>query len=186
MIRPVKFSDLASILNIYNYYIRETTVTFEETEISTEELAGRIRKVESVGLPWLVAEDKDEITGYAYANRWKERSAYRHSVEISVYVDHKKLGQGWGTNLYQGLFTELQKLNIHLAIGGITLPNDASIALHEKFGMNKVAHFQEGFGGGVFAVPIVQVGKVREAIFGVVADHKRIYVLCYHLPEVRE
>lgn len=143
MIRPVKFSDLASIQRIYNFYIMETTVTFEETKISAEELAGRIRKVESVGLPWLVADDNDEIRGYAYATQWKERSAYRHSVEISVYVDHEHLVKGWGTKLYQGLFTELQQLDIHLAIGGITLPNDPSIALHEKFGMIKVAHFQE-------------------------------------------
>jgi phosphinothricin acetyltransferase len=90
-----------------------------------------------------VAEHHGNIKGYAYATKWKERSAYRYSVEISVYVDRERQGQGWGTKLYQALFTQLQKLDIHLAIGGITLPNDASIALHEKFGMIKVAHFQE-------------------------------------------
>jgi phosphinothricin acetyltransferase len=143
MIRPVQISDLSSIQDIYNYYIRETTATFEETQISEEDLAGRISKVESTGLPWLVAEHHGNIKGYAYATKWKERSAYRYSVEISVYVDRERQGQGWGTKLYQALFTQLQKLDIHLAIGGITLPNDASIALHEKFGMIKVAHFQE-------------------------------------------
>lgn len=143
MIRPIQPKDIPDITRIYNYYIRETTVTFEEEEITPDDIQTRISKVESTGLPWLVAEVEKEIMGYAYATKWKERSAYRHSVEISVYVDYQKQGQGWGTKLYQALFTELQKKNIHLAIGGITLPNDASIALHEKFGMTKVAHFKE-------------------------------------------
>ncbi|MCP9292556.1 arsinothricin resistance N-acetyltransferase ArsN1 family B [Gracilimonas sediminicola] len=143
MIRPVQPKDIPDIKNIYNYYIRETSVTFEEAEITENDIQSRIQKVESAGLPWLVAEYQNEIAGYAYATKWKERSAYRHSVEISVYVDHNRHGNGWGTKLYQALFTELQKKDIHLAIAGITLPNDASIALHEKFGMEKVAHFKE-------------------------------------------
>ncbi|WP_428234710.1 arsinothricin resistance N-acetyltransferase ArsN1 family B [Gracilimonas sp.] len=143
MIRPVQPKDIPYINNIYNYYIRATTVTFEEEEVSAEDITTRINKIESAELPWLVAEHEGLIVGYAYATKWKERSAYRHSVEISVYVDHNRQGNGWGTKLYQALFTELQKKDIHLAIGGITLPNDASIALHEKFGMEKVAHFKE-------------------------------------------
>ena len=143
MIRPVQPKDVPALTDMYNYYIRETTVTFEEEEIAPDNMQSRIQKVEAANLPWLVAEEQDEIVGYAYATKWKERSAYRHSVEISIYVDHNNHGNGWGTKLYQALFTELQKKNIHVAIGGITLPNDASIALHEKFGMEKVAHFKE-------------------------------------------
>ncbi|MBO6586231.1 MAG: N-acetyltransferase [Gracilimonas sp.] len=143
MIRPVQPEDTYALTDIYNYYILDTTVTFEEEKITPEEIQSRIHKVESSALPWLVAEEQDKKVGYAYATKWKERSAYRHSVEISVYVDHNRQGNGWGTKLYQALFTELQKKDIHLAIGGITLPNDASIALHEKFGMEKVAHFKE-------------------------------------------
>ncbi|WP_421774789.1 arsinothricin resistance N-acetyltransferase ArsN1 family B [Gracilimonas sp.] len=143
MIRPVKPEDASALLDIYNYYVRETTVTFEEEEITPDDIQSRILKVESAGLPWLVAETENEIVGYSYATKWKERSAYRYSVEISVYVDHNQQGNGWGTKLYQALFTELQRKNIHVAIGGITLPNKASIALHEKFGMKKVAHFKE-------------------------------------------
>lgn len=143
MIRPVWPEDIPFITRIYNYYIRETTVTFEEKEITPYDIQSRIKKVETDGLPWLVAEVEKEIVGYAYATKWKERSAYRYSVEISVYVDHNHQGMSHGTKLYQALFTELQSKNIHVAIGGITLPNDASIALHEKFGMEKVAHFKE-------------------------------------------
>lgn len=143
MIRPVQNSDAYSIAGIYNYYIRETTVTFEETEISEQEVLKRIHKVGSFELPWLVAEHSSTLVGFAYATRWKERSAYRNSVEISVYIDHELTGKGWGSKLYKALLTQLKQLDIHLAIGGITLPNDASVALHEKFGMKKVAHFEE-------------------------------------------
>lgn len=143
MIRAVTKTDTSAIAQIYNYYVRETTVTFEEDEINSDEILSRIQKVKADGLPWLIAEDSDHIVGYAYATKWKERSAYRFSVEISVYVAYKYHGNGWGSKLYEALFAELRKQDIHLVIGGITLPNDASIALHEKFGMEKVAHFKE-------------------------------------------
>lgn len=143
MTRHIASNDITAVTRIYNYYIRETTVSFEEEEIGLETLKSRIRQIKEAGLPWLVVEDEGQLVGYAYATPWKERSAYRFSVEVLVYVAHTLCGKGWGTKLYQALFTELQKRNIHLAIGGITLPNDASVALHEKFGMEKVAHFTE-------------------------------------------
>ena len=143
MIRPVSHTDTLPIAEIYNYYIRETAVTFEEEEISADEIRARIQKVESAGLPWLVAKQEEKIAGYAYATKWKERSAYRYSAEISVYVAHDQHGKGWGTKLYEALFDELKNKEIHLVIGGITLPNTSSVALHQKFGMEKVAHFKE-------------------------------------------
>lgn len=143
MIRPVSLSDASYIANIYNYYIQNSTVTFEEKEVNGTDIQSRIEKVISAGLPWLLAEHRGQIVGYAYATPWKERSAYRFSVEISVYVAHQHHGEGWGSKLYDSLFDELRKREIHLVIGGITLPNEASIALHEKFEMQKVAHFKE-------------------------------------------
>lgn len=143
VVREVRSGDVNAISEIYNYYVMETAVTFEEDTVTTDDIRLRIRDVETSDLPWLVGEEKGRVVGYAYAKRWKERSAYRHSVEISVYVDHLMHGNGWGTRLYEALFNALRKRNIHLVIGGITLPNDASIALHEKFGMTKVAHFSE-------------------------------------------
>lgn len=142
-VRQVRPVDANTISEIYNYYVMETTVTFEETAITPADIQSRIHDVELSSLPWLVGEEEDRIAGYAYAKRWKERSAYRRSVEISVYVDHMLHKKGWGTVLYRALFDELRNRDIHLAIGGITLPNEASIALHEKFGMEKVAHFRE-------------------------------------------
>lgn len=143
MIRKATIKDSASIAEIYNHYILNTPVTFEETIVSPDDISERITSVLNAGLPWLVAEIKGEITGYAYAGRWKERSAYRYSVETSVYLSQTATGKGLGTELYQALFSALQTKGIHIAIGGITLPNPESIALHEKFGMKKVAHFEK-------------------------------------------
>ena len=142
IVRRVRSDDVNAISEIYNFYVMETAVTFEEKAVTSDDIQSRIHDVESSDLPWLVGEEKGRIIGYAYANRWKERSAYRHSVEVSVYVDHTLHKKGWGTVLYRALFDELRNRDIHLAIGGITLPNEASIALHEKFGMEKVAHFR--------------------------------------------
>ncbi len=143
MIRKATATDSTSIANIYNHYIADTVITFEESEISLDDMGERIEKISQLGLPWLVAEDKGDVIGYAYASPWKERSAYRFSVEVTVYLARHLTTKGWGTKLYESLFHELEKLPVHSAIAGITLPNVASVALHEKFGMEKVAHFQE-------------------------------------------
>ncbi len=143
MIRIAKSSDAKAIANIYNYYIANTVVTFEEDAISSAEVNCRISEIASMELPWLVAEDGGEIIGYAYASQWHGRCAYRFSVEITVYLSHLSTSQGWGTRLYENLFSDLKKKSIHVVIGGVALPNTVSIALHEKFGMEKVAHFKE-------------------------------------------
>jgi phosphinothricin acetyltransferase len=106
-------------------------------------MAARLAAVEAAGLPWLVGEQEGAVVGYACATPWKGRSAYRFTVEVSVYLDPSCTGRGWGTRLYERLFERLARRGIHAAIGGIALPNDASVALHEKLGMAKVAHFRE-------------------------------------------
>jgi phosphinothricin acetyltransferase len=141
MIRPVTMQDAAALCAIYNYYIDNTVVTFEEVRVTEAEFRARIAKVRSAGLPWLVAESDGAIVGYAYAGSWKERSAYRFCVESSVYLAHTHTGRGWGTRLYEALFVELRKTPARMVIGGVALPNAPSIALHEKLGMRKVAHF---------------------------------------------
>jgi len=143
MIRPVTSADLPAMAALYNHYILNTTISFEEQPVSAEELGSRVAKVHSAGLPWLVAEENGELVGYAYAGPWHARSAYRYTVEISVYLSYLHCGRGWGTRLYESLFVILRKLPVHTVIGGIALPNVASIALHEKFGMQQVAHYRE-------------------------------------------
>ncbi|WP_448548566.1 arsinothricin resistance N-acetyltransferase ArsN1 family B [Thalassotalea fusca] len=143
-IRIVTPDDAQAIANIYNEYIENSIITFETACVGSEEMSMRISQALSSGLAWFVAESDDgSVLGYAYASKWKGRCAYAHSVEVTVYVSSVAHGQGLGTLLYQALFEQLRVDNYHVAIAGISLPNDASIALHEKFGMKKVAHFAE-------------------------------------------
>jgi len=142
-IRAAEPVDVTTVAAIYNHYVTHTVVTFEEQPVSAAEIARRIDDVRSASLPWLVAEEAGRVVGYAYATMWKARSGYRFSAEISVYLAPEDIGRGIGSKLYDRLFPALQARGIHAAIGGIALPNEASVALHEKFAMRKVAHFQE-------------------------------------------
>jgi len=136
-------ADAAQIADIYNHYILHSTATLEERPVTAGELAARISEVGAAELPWIVADTGSEIAGYAYANKWKGRCAYRHAVETTVYVALGMQGRGVATQLYTGLIDRLRALSIHAAMGGIALPNAASIALHERVGFEKVAHFRE-------------------------------------------
>jgi len=141
MIRNIVPSDATQVCEIYNYYIENTIVTFEETSLEVKEMMDRIMKI-TEKYPWIVYEENDEIIGYAYASEWKPRSAYRHSVETTVYLKPEMQGNGIGTLLYAHLI-RLLKDHVHAAIGGIALPNGASIALHEKMGFQKIGQFKE-------------------------------------------
>lgn len=143
MIREATEDDAAPIAAIYNFYIRNSAATFEEEEITESDIVRRMQKVRDLGYPWIVAEDRGRIVGYAYAAKWNERSAYRFSTEVTVYVSNDSTSRGWGTRLYESLFSKLKEMKVHVVIGGITLPNDASVALHEKLGMTQSAHYKE-------------------------------------------
>lgn len=142
MIRAVYPEDASAICDIYNPYIRETTITFEEKEVSVIEMKNRIHEI-TVTFPWFIYEENNAILGYAYAGKWKGRCAYRHSVELSIYVKNGNHGKGLGSQLIARLLQELQTKEVHAAIAGIALPNEKSIRLHEKFGFTKIAHFHE-------------------------------------------
>jgi len=142
MIRPATTADAAAVAEIYNHYILNTIVTFEEEAISAAEMAGRITEI-TAAHPWLVWADGERILGYAYAGKWKSRCSYRYSVESTVYLDQAATGRGLGRQLYGALLSELRKTNTHVVIGGVALPNAASVALHEKLGFQKIAHFRE-------------------------------------------
>jgi L-amino acid N-acyltransferase YncA len=140
-IRDALPADAAAVAAIYNHYVVHTIATFEEEPVDAVEVARRIEAVRPASLPWLVAEVDGRVAGYAYAGPWKARIGYRFTVEISVYLDPGAGGRGLGSALYARLFEMLVDRGIRCIIGGIALPNDASVALHEKFGMRKVAHF---------------------------------------------
>lgn len=142
-LRDIKIQDAAQICDIYNYYIKHTVVTFEEVEVTEADIRSRIELITKKPLPWIVCVENDRILGYAYANRWQARSAYRCTVESSVYVNCNSTCKGIGTQLYQELLSRLKQFDVHVVVGCIALPNDPSIALHEKLGFKKVGYFNE-------------------------------------------
>ena len=141
-IRNVNLVDAAQVAEIYNYYIKNTSQTFETEVLSADEMLERIAEV-SADYSYLVAEEGGEIFGYAYATQFKMRQAYEFSAEVSIYVKADAKQRGIGTLLYTKLFDELADTDIHTLIAGISLPNDTSIRFHEKKGFSKVAHFRE-------------------------------------------
>lgn len=143
VIRPATESDSEAVARIYNHYVLNTVITFEEQAIASSEVAERIRKNAVASLPWLIAEQQSQVAGYAYASKWQGRCGYRFTVESTVYLDPAAIGQGLGTRLYEALLALLRENSVHTVIGGVALPNPASVALHERLGFQKVAHFQE-------------------------------------------
>jgi len=134
--------DAAAIAKIYAFYVNNTAVSFEEVPPADSEIAHRIRRVQSK-YPWLVAQTGEEVAGYAYASRFRERAAYRHSVEVTVYVAPDRQRRGVGRALYAALLDRLSSLGYHRAFAGIALPNDASVALHRSLGFEAVGVYSE-------------------------------------------
>tara|TARA_R110000772_G_scaffold47928_11_gene109369 strand:- start:1740 stop:2243 length:504 start_codon:yes stop_codon:yes gene_type:complete len=146
MIRSVSTKnkqDIEALAIIYNHYITHSVISFEVEAVSTSEMTDRVKRVQSLDFPWLVAEDNNQVIGFAYASPWHSRCAYRHTVELTVYVSPQHTGQGWGLQLHEALITKLNALKVHVMIAAIALPNPASVALHEKLGFKKVAQFDE-------------------------------------------
>ena len=142
MIRPVTKNDAKAISAIYNYYVDSSAISFEENQVTISEMEDRISKI-SAEYPWLVYELNGKVVAYAYASLWKSRSAYRFTLESTVYAAHDLKQKGVGTQLYQKLFEELNESFVRTVMAVIALPNEASIGLHEKMGFKKVAHFKE-------------------------------------------
>jgi phosphinothricin acetyltransferase len=142
MIRLATRRDAETIAEIYNHYVEHTVITFEEERVRPGEMSERIERV-SGSYPWLVVEEEGEVSGYAYATRWRERASYRLSVESTVYLAPQRRGRGLGTTLYTALLDRLREAGSHCVLGGIALPNAASVALHEKLGFRKVAELKE-------------------------------------------
>jgi L-amino acid N-acyltransferase YncA len=142
MLRNVDVSDAPMICEIYNHYVSNTVITFEESLLLPDEMRQRILNV-TASFPWLVYEEQGKVLGYAYATKWKERSAYRHSAESTVYLHPSSTGKGTGSALLEQLLAQLRARQIHSVLGGVALPNPASVALLEKFGFQKVGHLKE-------------------------------------------
>lgn len=142
-IRPASERDAAELADIYNYYVSNTYISFETEPVAAEQMAQRIAETIVTPLPWLIAEASEGIVGYAYATRWKRRRAYRFSVESAIYMDPEHTRQGIGDPLYSTLVDAIRSMSIHSVIGGIALPNEGSVRLHERLGFKKVGHLEQ-------------------------------------------
>ena len=142
-VRVSRPEDARAVVDIYNHYVLTTAITFEEQAVPESDMAARMRNIEAAGLPWLVAEVDGVVVGFAYAGKWNARSAYRYSAESTVYVAHDNRAKRVGSTLYEALIARLKQAGYHTLIGGIVVPNEASVRLHERFGFVKTALFRE-------------------------------------------
>ena len=127
--------DLARINEIYNHYVRTSPVTFDLEPISVELRSAWLERYAPAGPHRLfVAEEEGAVLGYADSHQFREKRAYDTTVETTVYCAPEAIGRGIGRRLYAALFDALRDEDLRMALAGITLPNDASVALHERFG----------------------------------------------------
>lgn len=140
MIRLATPGDAAPIHAIYAPIVRDTFISFELEAPDAAAIERRILAT-LARFPWLVFEDADGVAGYAYAAEHRERAAYQWSVDVSCYVHPRARRRGIGGRLYRALFAVLARQGFTNAFAGIALPNEASVALHERFGFRRVAVF---------------------------------------------
>lgn len=136
-IRDADSRDGAACAAIYAPYVEGSAVSFEERAPDAAEMAARIGRV-AAAHPWLVGERDGKVIAYAYAYTFQERPAYRWTVGVSVYVARNEHRRGVGRALYTALFDRLRESGFRMAHAGITLPNEASVGLHESLGFEQV------------------------------------------------
>lgn len=141
LIRNATEPDAAACAAIYAPYVRETVISFEEEPPTPAQFAERIATT-THSHPWLVAQDANDITGFAYATKHRERASYRWGTDVTVYVAQAHHRRGIGRDLYQALFGLLRRQGFRMALAGITLPNDASVGLHETLGFQPVGVYR--------------------------------------------
>ena len=146
-IRRAHGPDAGAIAAVYRPYVLDSAISFELDPPGAQDIRQRMLAIPV--LPWLVAVRGDDVVGYAYASRHRERLAYRWSVDVTVYLGSAERGRGTGRALYERLLAEVTELGYVAAFAGITLPNEASVALHEAMGFLPVGVFaRAGFKQG--------------------------------------
>lgn len=143
-VRPGGPADLARLTEIYNHYIVHTPITFDLEPFEVEARRAWLAQFAERGrYRLLVAEEADRVAGFADSRRYRDRRAYDTSIETGVYLDPAARGRGIGTALYRALFEALGGEDVHRAYAGITLPNEASVALHRRFGFEPIGVMSE-------------------------------------------
>lgn len=137
--------DLPRLTEIYNGYVRDTPITFDIEEWSVDRRRENwfAHYTERGRHQLLVAEMNGQVCGYATSSTFRPKEAYDTTVEATIYLDPEVKGRGIGRALYTRLFERLRTEDVRRALAGVTLPNPASIAIHERFGFTQVAHFTE-------------------------------------------
>lgn len=177
VIRRAAAGDAAALLDIYQPFITDTVITFEYDVPAAEEFAARITDT-LTDFPYLVCERDGVPVGYAYAHHIRERAAYDWAVELSIYLAPAAQGQGIGTVLYRCLIDLLERQNVRILYGCVTLPNEGSRRLHEKLGFvltgvwhgsgwkfdgwHDVGWFEKRLGGDAPAQPVVPFAALEE------------------------
>lgn len=141
-IRDVLSEDAERIQEIYSPYVAYTTISFEITVPNKLEMKRRIEKALSNEFPYIVAENETRtVVGYAYADKFGEREAYRYSFIVSIYLDMEVRSRGIGQKLYDELEKRMKKMGIVQVVSAITGKNQKSLKFHEKNGFTKIGHF---------------------------------------------
>jgi phosphinothricin acetyltransferase len=142
-IRAATPDDLEALTEIYNHYIVHSTVTFDLQPFTVAERRPWFDDHASSGLHRLLVaiDEHGTCVGYATSSRWRPKPAYNSTVEVSVYCHPEARGRGYGTALYGALFAVLEREDVHTIVAGVSLPNDASLALHARFGFRPVGVF---------------------------------------------
>jgi len=142
MIRPFKINDTQQLLDIYNYYVLNSVATFDIEPLTFDFFSKKINRINK-DYPFIVFEAKNEILGFAYGSRFRPKPAYNKTAEVTVYVKYDNHGKQIGSKLYKALITLLKQSHYHILLGVLTLPNEASVKLHEKFGFKQVANLEQ-------------------------------------------
>jgi L-amino acid N-acyltransferase YncA len=149
-VRAASEQDAEACAAIYAPYVTDTAITFETHPPSAADMAERIATA-ARSHAWLVLEDQGRVVGYAYGGTFHPRPAYRWACEVSVYLEIGRRRTGAGRTLYEALLTRLTERGFRIAIGGMTLPNDASVGLHRAMGFEPVGTYRRiGFKHGAW------------------------------------
>ena len=143
-IRAAELVDVPRLVDLYNHYIATTAITFDIEPVTVAARTEWFRHYAPTGRHrLLVAYEDDTLLGYASTSPFAVKAAYETSVEVTVYAAHDQMRRGVGTALYEALFASLAGEDLHRAYAGITLPNEASVALHQRFGFTDVGVYRE-------------------------------------------
>lgn len=144
LIRPARADDLPALTELYNHYIRETPTTFDLEPFTVEERRPWFDGFAETGRHRLwVSESAGRPSGFASSRQFRPKAAYDTTVETTIYLAPEAMGAGLGHRLYGALFDAIAGEDVHRAVGGVTLPNPASIALHRRFGFEPVGIFEQ-------------------------------------------